>query len=140
VASQGTGVAIRSGSVALVCEDDPDVAALLAGILRNEGMRAETVDSARAARAALKAVKFDVAIVDLHLPDTDGLDFIRELRSREATRAVPVIVVTARARTASDAQIVSSLELADWLQKPIDARRLLDAIRGVLENSPERMR
>jgi PAS domain S-box-containing protein len=135
---EGPGTGSYGSSVVLVCEDDPDVAALLAQILRKEGMRAETVATARAARAALSAVRFDVAIIDLHLPDSDGLEFITELRSRPATRALPVIVVTARARGKEDESIVSSLQLADWLQKPIDPQRLLDAIRAVLVQPRER--
>ena len=83
-------------------------------------------------------MRFDVAIVDLHLPDGDGLEFITELRSRQGTRALPVIVVTARARGKSDASAVSTLQLADWLQKPIDPQRLLDAIRNVLAQPRDR--
>jgi DNA-binding response OmpR family regulator/anti-sigma regulatory factor (Ser/Thr protein kinase) len=135
---QNVGTGLYAGPVVLVCEDDPDVATILAEILRKEGMRAETVPSARAARAALEAVKFDVAIVDLHLPDCDGLEFITELRSRQGTRSLPVIVVTARARGQSDASLVSTLQLADWLQKPIDPQRLLDSIRTVLSRPRER--
>ena len=87
----------------LICEDDPDIAKILVEILRQEGMRAEAVPDARAARAALSGVRFDVALIDLHLPDADGLDFIAELRTQAATKALPVIVVTARSRNASDA-------------------------------------
>jgi PAS domain S-box-containing protein len=129
---------LTAGPAVLVCEDDPDVAMILAQIIRKEGMRAETVSSARAARAALEAVRFDVAIVDLHLPDADGLEFITELRSREGTRALPVIVVTARARGNADALAVNALQLADWLQKPINPQRLLDAIRNVIKQPRDR--
>jgi PAS domain S-box-containing protein len=135
---QHAGTGLYAGPAVLVCEDDPDVAEILAEILRKEGMRAETVASAKAARAALEAVRFDVAIVDLHLPDGDGLEFITELRTREGTRALPVIVVTARARGRADAHAVSTLQLADWLQKPIDPQRLLDAIRNVLSQPRDR--
>jgi DNA-binding response OmpR family regulator len=121
-----------SDATVLVCEDDPDVAALLAEILRKEGMRAETVTSARAARAALEAIQFDIAIIDLHLPDGDGLEFIAELRSNRKTRQLPVIVVTAKARGKRDVDLTTALELTDWLQKPIDPQRLLDSIRTVL--------
>lgn len=127
-----------AGPAVLICEDDPDVARILVEILRQEGMRAEAVSNARAARAALEAVRFDVALVDLHLPDADGLDFITELRAREATRSLPVIVVTARSRNVSDAAHVSGLQLADWLQKPIDPQRLLDAIHNVLAQPRDR--
>lgn len=126
-----SAVGAYGGPIVLVCEDDPDVAEILAEILRKEGMRAETVASARAARAAIEAIKFDIAIVDLHLPDGDGLQLITELRSRRATRALPVIVVTAGTRGKLDAA-VGALHLADWLQKPIDPQRLLDSIRTVL--------
>ncbi len=136
--SPSAGQGSYAGPVVLVCEDDPDVAALLAQILRKEGMRAETVATARAARAALDAVKFDVAIIDLHLPDTDGLEFITELRSRGGSRDLPVIVVTARARGKEDVGAVSTLQLADWLQKPIDPQRLLDSIRSVLAQPRDR--
>jgi len=129
---QSGGTGFYAGCSVLVCEDDPDVAALLVEILRSEGMRAETVASARAARAALDAVRFDAAIVDLHLPDADGLEFITELRSRAGTSSLPVIVVTALARGTSGESILSTLQLADWLQKPIDPQRLLDAIRNAL--------
>ena len=135
---QNPGTGLYAGPAVLVCEDDPDVAAILVEMLRKEGMRAEQVASARAARAALEAVRFDVAIVDLHLPDADGLEFITELRSRQGTKALPVIVVTARARGRSDAKAVSTLQLADWLQKPIDPQRLLDAIRNVLMQPRDR--
>jgi PAS domain S-box-containing protein len=134
---QNPGTGLYAGPAVLVCEDDPDVAAILVEMLRKEGMRAETVASARAARAALEGVRFDVAIVDLHLPDADGLEFITELRSRQGTRALPVIVITARAKGQSDAHVVSTLQLADWLQKPIDPQRLLDAIRNVLSQPRE---
>jgi PAS domain S-box-containing protein len=126
------------GPSVLICEDDPDVAKILIEILRQEGMRAEAVPSARAARAALDAVRFDLAIVDLHLPDIDGLEFITELRSRANTRSLPVIVVTARSRGDSDAAVVSTLQLADWLQKPIDPRRLLETIQNVLVKPRDR--
>jgi PAS domain S-box-containing protein len=129
-ASAGTG--LFNAPVVLICEDDPDVAQLLGDMLRQEGMRAETVSTARAARAALAALKFNVALIDLHLPDADGLDFITELRASEHTRTLPVIVLTASSRGAQNSRQLSALHLADWLQKPIDPERLLGAIRAVL--------
>jgi PAS domain S-box-containing protein len=120
------------GPVVLICEDDPDIAELLAEILRRDGLRSRTVASARQAWSVLDEQRCDVAVVDLHLQDTDGLEFISELRSRESTRSLPVIVITARLRTESDGGAVGALRLGDWLQKPIDPRRLLDSIHNVL--------
>jgi PAS domain S-box-containing protein len=127
-----SGPAGKSGPAVLICEDDPDIAGILVEILRQDGMRADAVSSARAARAALDSGRFDLALIDLHLPDADGLEFIAELRVRESTRELPVIVVTARSRNATDPGQVSALQLADWLQKPIDPRRLLSSIHSAL--------
>ena len=88
--------------------------------------------TAKEARAALAAEKFDMALVDLHLPDADGLEFIAELRTFDTTRALPIVVMTAGVYARANSHEISALELADWLQKPIDPRRLLDAIRNVL--------
>jgi PAS domain S-box-containing protein len=127
-----SGPVVKSGPTVLVCEDDPDIAGILVEILRQDGMRADAVTNARAARAALDGGRFDLALIDLHLPDADGLEFIAELRARESTRELPVIVVTARSRSATDTSQVSALQLADWLQKPIDPRRLLSSIHTAL--------
>lgn len=127
-----SGSAVASGPAVLICEDDPDVAGILVEILKQEGMRAEAVPTVRAARAALDASRFELALIDLHLPDADGLEFITELRARESTRSLPVIVITARSSSPADASYVSALELTDWLQKPIDPQRLLNSIHSVL--------
>jgi PAS domain S-box-containing protein len=119
----------------LVCEDDPDIAEILVETLRHEGIRAEAVPTAQAAKATLEQAQFDVAIVDLNLPDADGLELITELRAREATRALPVIVATARSKDARDTARLGMLQIADWLQKPIDPQRLLNSIQGALARS-----
>lgn len=124
--------AIHSGQPVLVCEDDPDVALILGEILRREGFRVEAVRNARAARAALAAVRFQVAIVDLNLPDADGLELIAEIRARESAATLPLIVLTARPRRESDADAMSRLQLADWLQKPVDPQRLCNAIHSAI--------
>ena len=126
------GDEVLAGPAVLLCEDDPDVARALATVLESAGMRVAAVPSVRQAKVALDRARYDVALVDLHLADSDGLEFVRDLRAQNATRALPVIIMTARARTAADADRLGTLQLADWLQKPIDPRRLLDAIHNVL--------
>ncbi|MGH8237842.1 MAG: response regulator, partial [Steroidobacteraceae bacterium] len=116
----------------LLCEDDPDVARAIADVLEAAGMQVSAVPSVRQAKIALDQARYDVALVDLHLADSDGLELVSDLRTHDATRALPVIVMTARLRTSADAERFSTLQLADWLQKPIDPSRLLDAIHNVL--------
>ncbi|MFL6617793.1 MAG: ATP-binding protein, partial [Povalibacter sp.] len=122
--------AIASSSV-LVCDDDPDVAQLLAETLRQYGMRAVVATDAQSARDAFALGGFDLALVDINLPDEDGLQLISELRATEATRGLPVIVVTASSQRFKDAQ-VQALSLAGWLQKPVEPRRLVETVHRVL--------
>jgi PAS domain S-box-containing protein len=122
----------------LLCEDDPDLARAVADVLESAGMRVSAVPSVRQAKIAVAQARYDVALVDLHLADADGLELVRDLRTRDATRALPVIVMTAKDRTSADSERLSMLQLADWLQKPIDPSRLLDAIHNVLLELPDR--
>ena len=126
------GGEILAPAAVLLCEDDPDVARAIADVLESAGMQVSAVPSVRQAEIALDQARFDVAVVDLHLADSDGLELVSDLRSQDATRALPVIVMTARLRTSADAERLSTLQLADWLQKPIDPSRLLNAIHNVL--------
>ena len=129
----------RLGSPAvLLCEDDPDLARAVADVLESAGMRVSAVPSVRQAKIAVAQARYDVALVDLHLADADGLELVSDLRTHDATRALPVIVMTAKERTSADSDRLSTLQLADWLQKPIDPSRLLDAIHNVLQELRDR--
>jgi two-component system, OmpR family, response regulator RegX3 len=108
----------------LIVEDEDSIAEPLA-----EGLRREGFDVARAATGtdALAAAPVDVVLLDLRLPDRDGLDVCRELRARSA---VPIIVVTARGE---EADRVVGLELGadDYVVKPFGLRELIARIRAV---------
>lgn len=125
----------RSRAVVLIVEDDPDISILFKDTLAADGIDAVCVPTVEAARVALESTRFDAALIDLHLPDADGLQFITELRGAESTSRLPIVVTTASGKTPSTKDQVSVLQLADWLQKPIDPRRLLEAIRNVLERT-----
>jgi PAS domain S-box-containing protein len=137
-ARQETSTPVRAGEdrvgapAVLLCEDDPDLARAVANVLKSAGMRVCAVPSVREAKVAVAQARYDVALVDLHLADADGLELVSDLRAREATRALPVIVMTAKQRISADSDRLGTLQLADWLQKPIDPGRLLDAIHNVL--------
>src|SRR5205085_2229839 len=80
-----------------VVEDDADIADALAYNLEKTGSyQVERFASGEAALAAIETGRFDLAIVDLSLPDLDGLTLCRELRSFEATSRLPILFLTAR--------------------------------------------
>jgi DNA-binding response OmpR family regulator len=112
----------------LVVEDEESIAEPLAEGLRREGF---TVSVAVTGAEALAAGEADVVLLDLRLPDLDGLDVCRKLRERSN---VPIIVVTARGE---EADRVVGLELGadDYVVKPFGLRELIARIRAVTRRS-----
>lgn len=117
----------------LICEDDPDAARVLAEMLSHEGYQADVVGTAREALSSARAGSYAAALVDLQLPDADGVSLIRALKASDDTRAMPVIVVSgdvARGRVRG-----RSLEVADWMEKPVDQARLKLAVQSLFSGN-----
>lgn len=113
----------------LICEDDPDAARVLAEMVAQEGYDADIAATAREALTMARAGRYALGLVDLHLPDADGVSLIRALKAGEDTRALPVIVVSgdvARGKVRG-----RSLEVADWMEKPVDPTRLRLAVQAL---------
>jgi two-component system response regulator RegX3 len=115
----------------LVVEDEDSIAEPLAEGLRREGF---TVTRAATGAEALAAPTADVVLLDLRLPDIDGLDVCRRIRERSD---VPIIAVTARGE---EADRVVGLELGadDYVVKPFGMRELIARIRAVTRRGPSR--
>jgi len=108
----------------LIVEDEQPIAEPLAEGLRREGFEVEWVSSGA---AALEAAEPDVVLLDLRLPDMDGLDVCRAMRARSS---VPIIIVSARG---DEPDRVVGLELGadDYVVKPFGLRELIARIRAV---------
>jgi two-component system, OmpR family, phosphate regulon response regulator OmpR len=112
----------------LVVEDDCRLAEMLSEYLGQAGFRI-TVAAAGAAALRLTAeAPYDAVVLDLMLPDMDGLDVCREIRTRSDT---PVLMLTARG-DAIDRIIGLELGADDYLPKPFEPRELLARLRAVL--------
>ncbi len=111
----------------LLVEDDQSIASPLVRGLEREGFEVRHCERGGDALAAFEAVPSDVVLLDLGLPDIDGFDLCRELRSRSE---VPIIVVTARG---DEIDRVVGLELGadDYVVKPFGLRELVARIRAV---------
>jgi len=124
----------------LVCEDDPDIARLIALMLKDGGFTCDVASTAAQARRKLRARNFAALTLDLSLPDMDGFSLLRELREDPRTESIPVIVVSATAEHDADGYHGRALGLVDWLTKPIDPVRLLRAARSALRSQLNRPR
>lgn len=111
----------------LIVEDDDAILATLGDGLESAGHDTFLASTGRAAIEAHASRRFDVILLDLGLPDLDGRDVFRELRS---IRDVPVIMVTARSE---EFDRVLGLELGadDYITKPFSLRELLARLRAV---------
>lgn len=112
----------------LVVEDEDAIADPLVAGLEREGYDVSRVDTGE---GALEASPADLVLLDLRLPDIDGLDVCRQLRERSR---VPIIVLTARGE---EADRVVGLELGadDYVVKPYGLRELIARIRAVMRRS-----
>lgn len=116
----------------LVVEDDTLLAAGLTSALTRADYKVTHAGDGRMALASLDAWDIDLLILDLGLPDMDGLDVLRTLRSRKL--AVPVLVLTARDGIE---QQVAALDAGadDYMEKPFDLRELQARVRALLRRS-----
>lgn len=108
----------------LLCEDDADIAEILRQLLDREGFAVDWVSTLAATEERLAAEEFTALVLDIHLPDGNGLDLLKRLRAKAETQRLPVLVVSA-GPVSKHAQ---PLDVLDWLQKPIDVARLRSAL------------
>jgi two-component system, OmpR family, response regulator QseB len=113
----------------LVCEDDELIASGIVAGLGAQGFTVERVATAAAARAMLKAAEFDIMVLDLGLPDEDGLKLLQQQRSQGLE--IPVLILTARDSVTNR---VDGLQAGadDYLLKPFDLRELAARLQTLL--------
>jgi DNA-binding response OmpR family regulator len=118
----------------LIAEDDPDISSLISLYLQRAGYQTEVVASGRDVLARFSEQPFDLLILDLMLPELDGLDVCRALRARRKTTSIPIIIVTARAE---EADRVAGLELGadDYVTKPFSPRELVARVGALLRRA-----
>jgi two-component system, OmpR family, phosphate regulon response regulator OmpR len=112
----------------LLVEDDPRLAEMLCEYLGQAGLRTTVASLGATALQHLAASDYDAVVLDLMLPDMDGLDVCRQLRTRSDT---PVLMLTARG-DAIDRIIGLELGADDYLPKPFEPRELLARLRAIL--------
>lgn len=115
----------------LVVDDEPAIRRLLSGVLERGGYQADLALNAREAISAVEEGGIDAVLLDLGLPDRDGLEAILAIRAKHA---LPIIVVTARNDTTEK---IAALDLGadDYVTKPFDSDELLARLRSALRRS-----
>jgi two-component system, OmpR family, response regulator len=115
----------------LVVDDDGHIRELLTTYLASEGYRVTTAPDAAGARRSLEEETFELVVLDLRLPDGDGLSLVNQIRTDSR---IPVIILSAKDQ---DIDRIVGLELGadDYLTKPFNPRELLARIKAVLRRA-----
>jgi PAS domain S-box-containing protein len=116
----------------LVCDDDASVAQTIAARLEREGFTPDVAATAADARIKASARSYDSILMDLKLPDGDGISLIQELRAQERHENTPIVVISAEAERGRDDFRSASLDVLDWLNKPIDIHNLVGVLNRPL--------
>ena len=114
----------------LVVDDEPDIRELVSEILEDEGYRVSTADNGESARAVYARHAPDVVLLDIWMPDVDGISLLKEW-SASAGLKCPVIVMSGHG-TVETAVEATRLGAHDFVQKPISLARLLSVVSQAL--------
>jgi two-component system alkaline phosphatase synthesis response regulator PhoP len=112
----------------LIVDDEPKIVQLARDYLEHAGMRVLTANDGKFALSVARAEKPDLIVLDLGLPELDGLDVTRALRKESS---VPIIMLTARGEE-SDKLIGLELGADDYIVKPFSPKELVARVRAVL--------
>ncbi len=118
----------------LVVEDDPDIAQLIGHYLEKAGHSVDVLASGAAVMPAVRRRPPDLVVLDLMLPELDGLMICQAMRTEPQTAAIPIIMVTARA---DEADRITGLELGadDYVTKPFSPKELAARVTALLRRA-----
>jgi two-component system KDP operon response regulator KdpE len=124
-------VSVGTQPLVLVADDEPRITKLVSIALGEEGFRVVTATSGEEALAKAEEVRPDIVLLDIVMPDLDGIEVMRQLRER---RPVAVILLTAKGSTADKAKGLD-LGADDYIAKPFHPDELAARVRAVLRRS-----
>jgi DNA-binding response OmpR family regulator len=121
----------------LVIEDEADIAEIVQYNLEREGFAVHLARDGEAGLREARLRKPSAIVLDLMLPGLDGLDVCRQLRARDDTRDMPIVMLTAKGEE-SDVVLGLGVGADDYLAKPFSPKELTARIRAVLRRSKAR--
>lgn len=118
----------------LVVDDEPDILSILVYQLSREGFRVSTAVSGRSAIETAIAEVPDLVVLDLMLPELDGYEVLAQLRGHDSTRAIPVILLTARTE---EEERLRGFDTGadDYVTKPFSPRELVARVKALLRRT-----
>ena len=116
----------------IVCDDEPHIVEGLRFLLRGPDRRIEGVDSGQEALRRIKEEPPDLLITDIMMPEMSGLDVVAAIRTEEATKDLPIIILTAKGQ-AHDASMAQEVWGTVVVAKPFKPRKLRELVDIMVE-------
>jgi len=113
-------------------EDDNDMVELVRIILGREGYQVDGVAEGQVGIKLVKEILPDLILLDLMLPDMDGLDIFRQLKNDPSTKDIPVIVITAKAQSIDKVLGLEIAKVDQYISKPFRPNELVERVNMVL--------
>jgi DNA-binding response OmpR family regulator len=115
----------------LVVDDEQDVVRLLEFRLEKEGFEVITCGDGQTALTMTEADKPDLVVLDIMMPLMDGMEVLRQIRSRRATSRIPVVMLTAKTASVTVDE-ARQLWVSDYIMKPFDPEKLVAKVKKAL--------
>lgn len=127
---------MQSNKLVVVIDDEPDITELVVLHFRNAGFNAKEFNDPQSFLRSLKKHMPDLIILDLMLPDTDGIEICKTLKKDEKYSAIPIIMLTAKA---DETDKILGLEIGadDYVTKPFSPKELVARAKAVLRRNEQ---
>jgi two-component system phosphate regulon response regulator PhoB len=119
----------------IVIEDEPDIQEIIVHNLLRDGYQVEATPNGERGLEMVRRLDPDLVLLDLMLPGLDGVEVCRRMKTDPRTRAVSIIMVTARGEE-SDVVLGLGLGADDYVSKPFSPRELMERVKAVLRRGP----
>ncbi|MEW6030042.1 MAG: response regulator transcription factor [Chloroflexota bacterium] len=120
----------------LCIEDEPEMVDLIRLILSRRGFEVEGAAGGTDGLKKVREKRPDLVLLDLMMPDMDGWEVYQQMKADEATRHIPVIVVTAKAQSIDKVLGLHIAKVDDYIAKPFSPQELLNSVEKVFSGRP----
>jgi two-component system, OmpR family, response regulator VicR len=116
----------------LCIEDEQEMIDLIRLILTRRGFEVKGANGGKEGLEAIRSQHPDLVLLDLMMPDMDGWEVYQQMKANEATRDIPVIVVTAKAQSIDKVLGLHIAKVDDYIAKPFSPQELMNSVDTVL--------
>ncbi len=127
----------KQASRVVVIEDDPEMIELVKLILTKEGFQVSGAMGGKDGLKVIEQFKPDIVLLDLMMPDMDGWEVYQSMKTNDAMKHIPVIIITAKAQSIDKVLGLHIAKVDDYITKPFSPSELATSVRKVLADARE---